>query len=120
MTTKQYLDLAAGFALNSTMQQHRLGALIVSRGGKQAAGWNIKKTHPRFRTRSIHAEMKALLVAAYHGIPTRNATIYVARPRRCGGLGLAKPCPICLLHLKEAGITSIIYSANHGYERMSL
>ena len=55
---------------------------------------------------SHHAEIRLLRRARN---PTR---VLVARRRRDGSLGLAKPCPHCQAALLAAGVRTIIYSIN--------
>ena len=112
---KRYFAIAAEAAKKSTCIQHQLGAVLVARTGRAyTVGCNLRKTHPRFATRSIHAEMKALLNANKAGISTRGATLYVVRLSARGQLMQAQPCPTCQLHLNEAGVETIYYTTAYG------
>ena len=53
----------------------------------------------------LHAEVAALIRAKGRGYK-----IVVERYNRLGEPVLAKPCPICLMAIKEAGITRIEYT----------
>lgn len=106
------LDIAALGAKNSLMKQHKIGALVMLKGGGSIAGWNKKKTHPRFQTRSIHAEMDCILKAARGGHSLGGATIYVARQTRDGRPALAKPCPTCMSLLHEAGVRRVVWTTD--------
>ena len=37
-------------------------------------------------------------------------TVFIARAKRDGSEGLAKPCPICAMALEAAGIVNIVYT----------
>lgn len=112
---KRYFAIAAEAAKKSTCIQHQLGAVLVARTGRAyTIGYNLRKTHPRFATRSIHAEMKALLNATRAGISTRGATLYVVRLSARGQLMQAQPCATCQLSLNEAGIETIYYTTAYG------
>jgi len=58
----------------------------------------------------LHAEIAALIKCKEDV-----DTIVVARVNNQGKLRMAKPCPICTLALKEAGITNVHYTTNHGF-----
>lgn len=61
----------------------------------------------------LHAEQNSLLQAAYHGIPTKGATMYAT----------TAPCLQCAKAIINAGIVKVIYEENHqddlGIELMS-
>ena len=56
----------------------------------------------------LHAEIHLLAKLA----KSRKAcnTVYIARAKRDGSEGLAKPCPICSMALEAAGIVNIVYT----------
>ena len=53
--------------------------------------------------RGLHAEQNAIIHAAYHGIPIKEATLYCTN----------KPCVICSKMLINAGIEKIFYEAGY-------
>jgi len=75
------------------------------------------KTHPkqaRFAKQAnlpkacyLHAEVLAIIRALKHGIPYK---IKIERYFKNGMPALAKPCPICELAIKEAGIHYVEYT----------
>lgn len=99
------------------MGQHRVTAIVYDKRGRVlSVGENsYSKTHPeqaRFALLAgeplkqfLHAEVLALIRCK--GKPYK---IKVERMNRKGTLMLAKPCPICELAIKQAGIKFIEYS----------
>lgn len=57
----------------------------------------------------LHAEIAALVRAK-----KKPYAIYVARKFKNEEFALAKPCPVCRLALKEAGIKKIVYTTDEG------
>lgn len=117
-TVGWYLDGASNAAEHSDCWQHQVGAVIDTK--LPIYGCNIRKTHPKFPTRSIHAEMKVLLECARRGVRTRGRTMFVSRPSASGVRRMSKPCSSCMHFLKEAGIVGVYYtdpaeSAGVGY-----
>jgi deoxycytidylate deaminase len=53
----------------------------------------------------LHAEISALVRCRH-----KPHAIYIARVLRNGDVGYAKPCPICELAIKEAGIREVHYT----------
>ena len=89
-------------------------AAILRRGKSTVKiGSNVNKTHPRFdrvyadgsHGAHMHAEMNVLRFAKPGDI------IEVIRFRKCDhGRTMAKPCPICVEHMRKAGIKKIRYT----------
>jgi tRNA(Arg) A34 adenosine deaminase TadA len=103
--------------------KYQVGAAVYDKHGKLiASGWNKTKSHPyqsilakRVNQPSkiyLHAEVAAILAA----IKTRRIphTIIVTRVTRQNTLSMAKPCEICQLAIKEAGIKQVIYTDSKG------
>lgn len=100
--------------------RQRVAAIITdSKGNILSTGLNsYQKTHPiqaRYAEKTknshnvfLHAEIAALVKNRYSEKASR---IYIARIHRNGDYALAKPCPICSMAIKEAGIQDIIYTA---------
>ncbi|MDO8598592.1 MAG: deaminase [bacterium] len=59
--------------------------------------------------RTVHAEMNAVLNAAYHGVRVEGGTLYCT----------ASPCWACFRALRNAGITAVYYAEEYrlGVER---
>ncbi len=114
------IEVAAALAKTSTDFQHRLGAVITNKKGTIiSSGINVRKTHPlqarhaRFINPDacfLHAEVSALVKC--REVPH---TLYVARILKNGDTALAKPCEICELAIKEAGVKHVVYTVGSGF-----
>lgn len=113
------LKFATLVAKQSDVDVHKIGcALTDKKDNLISFGFNKMKTHPKqaeFALRIglpnkifLHAEISALIRCG-DKIPYR---AYVARVRKSGTLGLAKPCSICTAALYEAGVKEIFYTEN--------
>lgn len=115
-----FLKLAAREALQSEYKNHKVGCIITDRKGTViSTGFNKKwHSHPKqkeyekkagIHKRSfIHAEIHALVRAARSNkIPY---AIYVARVTGGGNIGLSRPCAVCTLAIKEAGIKEVKFT----------
>ena len=95
----------------------RLGAVIVDRSKRIIASSTNKmtKTHPIQKQWSkkvsngkqiyLHAEIAALVKCR-----KQPYAIYVARVLKDNTEALARPCPVCMAALKEAGVKKIFYT----------
>lgn len=95
---------------------HRLAAGLYYRGRPVAYGYARYKTHPEQARANalrpyLHAEFDCLLRAARQGFSNwRKAELYVARSRKDGSPGLAKPCPTCAELIDSLGIIKVHYT----------
>ena len=99
--------------------QQRVAAIVTdSRGNILSSGINsYSKTHPlqaKYANLNderhhvfLHAEIAALVK---NRSEEKASKIYVARLLKNGEYALAKPCPMCSMAIKEAGIEEIIYT----------
>lgn len=124
MSTRQrgFLSRAVRIASTST-EKHRHGAVIVNSGRVISVGVNAEKVDPRtegvdFDSFAVHAEESAIRAAAGN---VKGATIYVARfhspkinRRRFRFVSDSRPCDRCMNAIKEAGITTIVYTVGNG------
>jgi len=122
MLSDNIYDMVIEIAKSSPSKK-QVGAILLNRNKVVATATNIEtKTHPlqaRFAERVglhekifLHAEIAALVKCR-----EECDTIVVAR---LGGhnhdeLRMAKPCPVCALALKEAGIDKVHYTTNEGF-----
>lgn len=95
----------------------RLGAVIVDRSKRILASSTNKmtKTHPVQKQWSkkfsngkqiyLHAEIAALVKCR-----KQPYAIYVARVLKDDTEAMARPCPVCMAALKEAGVKRIYYT----------
>ena len=101
--------------------EYHLCAIIVKGGKVLSVGYNKQATnsfveHFTDRVRgmrdyclSTHAEMDAVLKARSK-TDLRGSKIYVARVRRNGELGMARPCSICQTVLHSYGVKRAYYT----------
>lgn len=102
------------------MSRYLLTATIYDKHGiKLAEECNsYTKTHPlqKFyatkvgtpKREYLHAEVRAIIKALKKGVPHK---IFISRVNpKNGNTGIAKPCPICILAIKDAGIKLVEYT----------
>lgn len=114
------LKLAVDTA-KSSQGKFRVGAVLLYRGRVVATATNsATKTHPfqakladrvgRPEKTVLHAEVAALVRCR-----SQVDTIVVARVDKAGRLRLSKPCPVCALAIREAGIQNVYFSNEQGF-----
>ncbi len=127
----KFFDVARSMAKLSTwseISREQIGAVIVLRNEIISTGYNRRKSSPsqaywakkagRAEAIFAHAEISAL--EKIGGIIPRFrrdlhlAKIFVYRETSLG-LGLAKPCEICTLAIKEFGIPHVYFTTDSGY-----
>lgn len=106
-----YMEVAKAFAKRSTCLRKAVGACLIRDNHILGTGYNGA---PRLQdecssvgclmvdnhcVRTVHAEVNAILSAAYNGVSTNGATLYCT----------AKPCFRCEGLLINAGIKKVIY-----------
>ena len=106
-------------ASTSTDFRARIGCIITDKRGRiVSTGINQRKTHPmqsRFskmvnrEKHFLHAEIAALVKCRKHP-----HTMYIGRLKKDDTAGLARPCPVCMAAIKEAGVKVIIYTTEGG------
>ncbi len=110
-----YMEVAKTFAKRSTCKRKAVGAALVRDNHILGTGYNGA---PREQAecisagclmvdnhcvRTVHAEVNAVLSAAYNGVSTKGATLY----------STAKPCFRCELFLINAGVAHVIYDEDY-------
>jgi len=108
----------------SNGRTYHIVAILRRRGRVVRIGENTNKTHPRFKRQyedgswasHMHAEMNVLRFAQ------PGDELEVIRFKKCDhGLTMAKPCSLCIRHLKECGIKKVKYTNWEGkWEEMTL
>lgn len=108
-----YLEVARYFATKSVANK-RHGAIIVKGGRVVGTGYNKNRNSTRVVSPELikthcswHAEELAIRDA---GDNLKNSIIYVARINKRGQDRNSKPCPKCMLLIKENKIKKIIYT----------
>lgn len=97
---------------NRNTMSHSVAAIILNKNKVVSIGYNSRKTSPMMvgtRMSMFHAECDALSRCV---VDTRGLDIVVARSRRSGLPGMAKPCEHCHSMLKKFGIRKVIYTTN--------
>lgn len=110
-----YMEVAKTFAKRSTCNRKSVGAVLVRDNHILGTGYNGA---PRLQdecmgvgclmvaehcVRTVHAEVNAVLSAAYNGVSTKGATLY----------STAKPCFRCELFLMNAGVEAVYYEEDY-------
>lgn len=120
------LDRIIEVARESSDYSQRVGCIALdSRGRVISTGINQKKTHPlQFKHAQFHNKEAIFLhaeIAALVKCRVAPHTLIVGRITRQGKIGLAKPCPICMGAILEAGVRVIHYTNDDGQlETMAL
>jgi tRNA(Arg) A34 adenosine deaminase TadA len=113
-------DLAIEVAKSSPSKK-LVGAVLLNKNRVVTTATNLeRKSHPlqaKFAERVglkekifLHAEIAALVKCR-----EECDTIIVARVNNQNKLRNSRPCPICSLALKQAGVSKVYYSTNEGF-----
>lgn len=113
-----YMEVARIFAKRSSCLSRQVGAVIVKDGHVISTGYNgapkgvssciergvcirkeAKSGEKLNQCYAAHAEQNAIAHAAYHGVSTKDATIYCT----------TQPCTSCAKLIINAGIKTVIY-----------
>ena len=120
----KYIKMAEKYALDHSFDpelEYFLCALIVRGGSVISVGYNKKPTNTfvehyadvargkRDYCMSTHAELDAICRARAK-TDLRGTKLFVTRIKPSGGMGIAKPCPICQHVLYNYGISKAYYS----------
>lgn len=98
-----------------------LAACIVKKNKIAAFGNNKNKTHPlqsKFTKHPqalyLHAEIDAIknTIKRYGVDYLVGSTLYVARTKKNGSEGLAKPCKGCMQAIESFGIAEVVYTSD--------
>lgn len=117
-------EVAKKESFKSDHHSHRLGACVLNKKEVVSRGHNLlTKTHPMIRRydsfKTLHAEMHAILRC-----PDKSklvgATMVIYRESRDGNPALARPCPVCVRMMKDAGIKKMAYTTKGGWEEEAL
>lgn len=120
-TAKNYsrIQSAISAAKRSIMYPYRMAAVVYSGGRPILVGVNKPKIaeikDPRYnKGRFIHAELNIVLQAAKNGIKLKGTTIYIGGLTKNNNLVCSKPCSLCQIIIKEAGIKEVFYHEQDG------
>lgn len=108
--------IAAREAMKSSFKRHRLGAVIVKGGRILSTGFNKHGYNSVSSLPTMHAEASAIskLLKQRRLHDLAGSEIYVSRFTKAGRVGMARPCPNCLVLIRSVGITKIHYTTDDG------
>ena len=97
----------------SPHRRHMVGAVIVSKSGEILSDGCAHVSDLRLsELASIHAEIHALGRGRHRTM--QGATAYVmAQARKSGNTVVGKPCLVCAIAMRSAGIEKVVYSINN-------
>ena len=125
LTIDEYLmSMAEVASKRSICTRHQIGAILAFEGQIISTGYNgppkgfthefctpcikdaegIESNKGHSLCPAVHAEANAICQAAYHGITTRNSTLYTTH----------YPCDLCQRLIINAGIKRVVYK--HDYK----
>lgn len=109
---------AASYLSNAPRAGVRVGAALFSKSNLIALGFNTYgQTHPFTQdkgfNRSIHAEIRCLLKRR-HFDKNAGLVLYTWRERDDGTPGCSKPCVMCELAIREAGVRRVRFLSGCG------
>jgi deoxycytidylate deaminase len=113
---ENFLLLARKAESLSDHPNYNLGCVIARKSRILGIGFNQMKTHPRSKSFTIHAELKAILNSR---CDLRGATAYVSR-HTTHSPASARPCRNCEELLAEVGIKKVIFTTPFGIGEMKL
>lgn len=98
----EMLLMAAGAGLRkSDLRAFRLGAVGIRNDGILVSASNGPAPFPH---PDAHAEARLMMKL------TPGSEIWVARVRKDGTLGIARPCPRCMVRIRAAGVSRVAYT----------
>lgn len=117
---QRFFELAKKLSVKSNHPKHQLGCVIVNKNRIVGVGFNKFKTHTKSNHafQMLHAEVDALLGVARADL--KGCTAYVYRETKDGAPAMSKPCAACEIALKDAGIKTVFYTTDGGFEAFSL
>ena len=123
----KYFDKARLVASISDYHKIHIGCVAVYQGQVIGIGCNCNKTHPsqkyynKYRISSetmlpkLHAEISCINQVKHLNINFSKVKLYIYRIRKDQPFGLARPCPSCMVAIKDLGIKNIYYTTNEGF-----
>lgn len=126
-TDYKYFDKARQAAMVSDYYKTHIGCVAVYQGTIIGIGCNCNKTHPiqksynKYRKQSdmmlpkLHAEISCINSVKHLDINFSKVKLYIYRIRKDQPYGLSRPCPSCMVAIRELGIRDIYYTSNDGH-----
>lgn len=110
------MALAVATAEKSDHVKWKLGSVVWRGGSVLSTACNRIRNDPdvvedsKYFLCTVHSEVAAIKAAG----DVSGAKLFVARRRRDGGLGLAKPCGRCMKVIRESGVRRVFYTDASG------
>lgn len=118
---ESYLNLAINASIkNKLYPKWPFGAVIVKGGSIRSIGQSKKTNDPKISPEGIRCSEHAEIAALRKAGDVSGAKMFVARTQKSGKTALAKPCDSCMDALKAAGIKTVYYTTEDGYEKERL
>lgn len=125
MVNEDFKDKTIELAKTS-VSRRKVGAILSNKNNIVSSATNLEaKSHPiqaewakkagKPKCIFLHAEIHALIQAKEDA-----DSIYVARVSKHDEIRMAKPCEICELALRSAGVKNVYYTNNDGWHTMTL
>ncbi len=125
----RYFQKARQVAEISNYKRTHVGCVAVYQGNIIGIACNTNKTHPmqkyynRYRYHpqtsyfypKLHTEINCISSIRHLDINFSKVKLYVYRIRCDQEHGIARPCPSCMVAIKDLGIRHIYYTTNDGY-----
>lgn len=104
-----------------------IGCVAVYQGQVISIGCNCNKTHPiqkyynRYRENDdtllpkLHAEINCINSIKNLDINFSKVKLYIYRIRNDKQFGMSRPCPSCMVAIRDLGIKDIFYTSDTGY-----
>jgi len=119
-----WFRLAKNAAIKSSHPYFKIGAVVCNKK-PIAFGWNqFEKSHPGVepwgvgRRHRLCAERHACI-----GLSDRDlagSTFYICRITPGGKIAISKPCPSCIMFLKEKNIKRVYFTIDDGYDMIKI
>lgn len=101
-------------ALRSEYMKFRNGTMITNPAGEVVSvGWSHNSQHVYQEVRGIHSELHALARARHRSLEGYEAW-NMAISMKSGNVTMSRPCIVCAVALKAAGINTVHYTVRGG------
>ena len=102
----------------SDHEQYPMSCVVLYKGRALSGASNCNKTHPQVSrinpVKKMHCEIAAVLRIKPVDI-LKHCLVVIYRESKDGKMALARPCPTCMIFLKQKGVRKISYSTPVGF-----
>lgn len=115
MKSKKYIGKALKAAYKGQHDQHQHGSILVKDNKILAIGFNKRKSHPLMGPiKHIHSEVDTIIQCNSKRIDIPGSILFNGRVTKTGIIGMSKPCSICEMVLRNAGVVKVFYTDSEG------